>query len=79
MEDAIPSPEEFAKDLKAKRYRCMTCNHPARAQLERARSGPSPVSYKALAQWLQKFFPEDQWINETTLTHHFINGHVEHS
>ena len=77
MEEAIPSPEEFAKDLRAKRYRCMTCAHPAREQIERARE--NGISYSALAKWTQEFFPEGQRIHETTLTHHFINGHAKHA
>ena len=72
----IPSPEEFFGVLKAKRYPCKTCAHPALEQLERARA--NGVSYKALSKWLAEFFPREQWIKETTITNHFNDASHKH-
>ena len=69
----IPDPEQFAGTLRAKRYPCKTCNHPARLRIERARE--NGVSYESLSRWLQEFFPPDQQIRSGTLTNHFVNGH----
>ena len=72
----IPSPEEFFGVLKAKRYPCKTCAHPALEQLERARA--NGVSFEALSKWLQEFYPAEQRINATTITNHFSSGHHKH-